>query len=462
MPLSKKIRCSQGDSVHSMAERRKRLLLSLFIAAACWAGQTGDSTVFVLARGESGARPTSVSHSRVQLAGISSGVSVENMEKHPRLPVWPAWFGIVYILLDLLLGKPSVGAWLEDRFGGRVCPMIFRDTAASDPFLLVAHHRHSFNAFDPFRYLFRFLLPEGFPAHPHRGFETVTYVLRGGLVHRDSLGVKKSYGAPKDSSGSGADAAVQWMTAGSGMLHEEMWRTGEALESSDQELFQIWVNLPKADKYTNPRMQMLGSSDTAESFSASKLGGMLTEVHERGPVPTVEPAPGVSVRIVAGEADGVRSPIETFSDMAILHVTLQPGAASQLAFGRLNWVKRVIGCFCRCGPGPSRPHGAACCTCARARPFWATRRFPSITRRPSPVQSLSNIGAEMHDDAHSGQCEGMQVWAGGPRTSQEGGFNGAGVSRIRESTRHSGQGSEGTNSTIPEPETRTEQLNWTC
>ncbi|CAE7818149.1 unnamed protein product [Symbiodinium sp. CCMP2456] len=309
-----------------MAERRKRLLLSLFIAAACWAGQTGDGTVFVLARGESGARPTSVSHSRVQLAGISSGVSVENMEKHPRLPVWPAWFGIVYILLDLLLGKPSVGAWLEDRFGGRVCPMIFRDTTASDPFLLVAHHRHSFNAFDPFRYLFRFLLPEGFPAHPHRGFETVTYVLRGGLVHRDSLGVKKSYGAPKDSSGSGADAAVQWMTAGSGMLHEEMWRTGEALESSDQELFQIWVNLPKADKYTNPRMQMLGSSDTAESFSASKLGGMLTEVHERGPVPTVEPAPGVSVCIVAGEADGVRSPIETFSDMAILHVTLQPGA----------------------------------------------------------------------------------------------------------------------------------------
>ena len=329
-----------------MAERRKRVLRSLFIAAACWAVPTGGGTVFVLGRGQgSGTRPTSVSHRRVQRSGISSGVSVENMEKHPRLPVWPAWFGIVYILLDLLLGKPSVGAWLEDRFGGRVCPMIFRDTAASDPFLLVAHHRHSFNAFDPFRYLFRFLLPEGFPAHPHRGFETVTYVLRGGLVHRDSLGVKKSYGAPKDSSGSGSDAAVQWMTAGSGMLHEEMWRTGEALESSDQELFQIWVNLPKADKYTNPRMQMLGSSDTSESFSASKLGGMLTEVHERGPVPTVEPAPGVSVRIVAGEANGVRSPIETFSEMAILHVTLEPGAAPQLDLNsKMNGVR----------PGPGK------------------------------------------------------------------------------------------------------------
>ena len=250
------------------------------------------------------------------------------MEKHPRLPVWPAWFGIVYILLDLLVGKPNVGAWLEDRFGGRVCPMIFRDTAASDPFLLVAHHRHSFNAFDPFRYLFRFLLPEGFPAHPHRGFETVTYVLRGGLVHRDSLGVKKSYGAPKDSDGSGEDAAVQWMTAGSGILHEEMWRTGDVWESSDQELFQIWVNLPQTDKYASPRMQMLGRPDSENSLSAAKLGGMLTEVHERGPVPTVKPVPGVSIRIIAGEADGVRSPVETFSDLAILHVTLQPGAVS--------------------------------------------------------------------------------------------------------------------------------------
>ena len=80
-------------------------------------------------------------------------------------------------------------------------------------------------------------------------------------------------------------------------------------------------------------------------FSASKLGGMLTEVHERGPVPTVEPAPGVSVRIVAGEANGVRSPIETFSEMAILHVTLEPGAAPQLDLNsKMNGVR----------PGPGK------------------------------------------------------------------------------------------------------------
>ena len=318
-----------------MTGRRKRRLVSIASATVCWAMHTTANSSFVaaseLTSGVQMQWPTRLARARVQL----EAVSVETMVKHPRLPVWPAWFGIVYILLDFVLGKPKVGAWLEDRFGGRVCPMIFRDTSASDPFLLVAHHRHSFNAFDPFRYLFRFLLPEGFPAHPHRGFETVTYVLRGGLVHRDSLGVKKSYGAPKGSAGSGEDAAVQWMTAGSGMLHEEMWRTGDAWDSSDQELFQIWVNLPRADKYANPRMQMLGRDDSSESFSSSKHAGILTEVHDRGPVPTVEPVPGVSVRVIAGEAHGVRSPVETFSDLAILHVTLQPGAAAKLHLKQL-------------------------------------------------------------------------------------------------------------------------------
>eukprot|EP00913_Durusdinium_trenchii_P022291 g20944.t1 len=193
-----------------------------------------------------------------------------------------------------LIFQPSFSAKLEDRFGGRVCPMIFRDTASTDPFLLVAHHRHSFFAFDPLRYLFRFLLPEGFPAHPHRGFETVTYVLRGGLVHRDSRGVKKSYGAPKDASGDGEGAAVQWMTAGRGLLHEEMWRTGGEWESSDQELFQIWVNLPQKQKM-DPRMQMLGDLDIDGSSQLPRqmLGPESSvEVHERGPVPTSEPSKG--------------------------------------------------------------------------------------------------------------------------------------------------------------------------
>jgi len=246
---------------------------------------------------------------------------METLVKHPRLPVWPAWFGLVYIFLDFVTGSPKAGAALEDRFGGRVCPMIFEDTSATDPFLLVAHHRHSFAFLDPFRYIFRLLLPEGFPAHPHRGFETVTYVLRGGLVHRDSFGVKKSYGAPQGSEGSGEDGAVQWMTAGRGLRHEEMWRTGEAADNTDQELFQIWVNLPAASKMVQPRMQLLGNSEGANSGSGR------VEVRELGPVPHAEPASGVTVRVIAGEACGSRSPVETYSDLAILHVTLAPGAS---------------------------------------------------------------------------------------------------------------------------------------
>lgn len=110
------------------------------------------------------------------------------------------------------------------------------DVRDADPFVLLVHHRHRFSAWDPVRLIFRLLLPEGFPAHvragaryprldltrpparipalpqPHRGFETVTMTMHGGLVHRDSLGVKQKYG----------DGDVQWLTAGRGVLHEEM------------------------------------------------------------------------------------------------------------------------------------------------------------------------------------------------------------------------------------------------
>ncbi|CAK0886233.1 unnamed protein product [Prorocentrum cordatum] len=173
-------------------------------------------------------------------------------------------------------------------------------------------------------------MPEGFPAHPHRGFETVTYVLRGGLVHRDSFGIKKSYGAPPDSDGSGDHAAVQWMTAGRGLRHEEMWRTGGAWDSTDQELFQIWVNLPASAKMVPPRMQMLREPSEQEQKDAEGeapgVGGGV-RVDELGPVPKAQPGPGVTVRVVAGEACGVRSPVETHSELAILHVTLEPGAS---------------------------------------------------------------------------------------------------------------------------------------
>ncbi|CAM9817967.1 unnamed protein product [Phaeothamnion confervicola] len=102
--------------------------------------------------------------------------TVSKVERYPRLPVWPVQNGLFFFLLDLL----RLTEWahlLEQRFGGRVCPMALQ-AADADPFVLLAHHRHSFHPWDPIRPIFRFFLPEGFPAHPHRGFSTVTYVLK--------------------------------------------------------------------------------------------------------------------------------------------------------------------------------------------------------------------------------------------------------------------------------------------
>ena len=99
------------------------------------------------------------------------------------------------------------------------------------------HHRHGFDFWDPIRPIFRAVLPEGFPAHPHIGFETVTMTMRGGLSHRDSTGVKQCY----------SDGDVQWLTAGRGVLHEEMWwwRDQDSLQRGECELYQLWLNLPR-------------------------------------------------------------------------------------------------------------------------------------------------------------------------------------------------------------------------
>ena len=134
----------------------------------------------------------------------------------------------------------------------------------------------------------------GFPDHPHRGFETVTYVLEGKMEHRDSRGNHGVLG-PGD---------VQWMTAGSGVVHSEM--PGEELRKNGGRLqgFQLWVNLPKADKMTEPRYQ---------EVAAARL-------------PVVETR-GVKVKVVAGESMGQHAAIETRTPMLYLHFTLQPSAS---------------------------------------------------------------------------------------------------------------------------------------
>ena len=133
----------------------------------------------------------------------------------------------------------------------------------------------------------------GFPPHPHRGFETVTYLLSGEMQHRDSWGNHGLLG-PGD---------VQWMTAGSGLVHSEMPSDRFVKEGGRLHGFQLWINLPRRDKMIPPRYQ-----DTAAA---------------RIPVAT---ASGVSVKVIAGESLGVKGVIETRIPILYLHATLEPGA----------------------------------------------------------------------------------------------------------------------------------------
>lgn len=144
--------------------------------------------------------------------------SVTELSKHEtlKLPVWPVWSGVIAQIFDWI-GAFQVSEWIQSTIGGRVIPISLNEFRVS-PFLLLVHHSHSFTPLDPFRAITKLLLPEGFPAHPHAGFDTVTYCIDGGLAHRDSEAFKMSYG----------DGDIQWMRAGKGVIHEEMWDLQDA------------------------------------------------------------------------------------------------------------------------------------------------------------------------------------------------------------------------------------------
>jgi redox-sensitive bicupin YhaK (pirin superfamily) len=135
----------------------------------------------------------------------------------------------------------------------------------------------------------------GFPPHPHRGFETVTYLLSGEMQHRDSWG----------NHGTLRPGDVQWMTAGSGLVHSEM--PGETLvrEGGTLHGFQLWINLARKDKMLQPRYQETTS----------------------GRIPVVRSADGgVEVKVIAGESLGTKGVIDTRIPILYLHVKLAPGA----------------------------------------------------------------------------------------------------------------------------------------
>lgn len=179
----------------------------------------------------------------------ANGINVlPQLVKPLKLPVWPVWSGVLAQLADFIKLTPVSEAMINN-IGGRVVPMQLTEMNVS-PFLLLVHHSHSFTPFDPFRFITNLVLPEGFPAHPHFGFDTVTYCMEGGMRHRDSEGEAMNYG----------NGEVQWMRAGRGVIHEEMWDV-DPTRHTRVEIFQLWVNLPKSRKQDPPSVVKLRNSD---------------------------------------------------------------------------------------------------------------------------------------------------------------------------------------------------------
>ncbi len=186
--------------------------------------------------------------------------------------------------------KPTVegaGVKLRRAFG-------FGRTDDFDPFLLLDDFRND----SPDDYL------AGFPWHPHRGIETITYVLSGTVDHRDSLGNRGAMGA----------GDVQWMTAGRGILHQEMPR-GDA--SGRMHGFQLWANLPASLKMTAPRYQDISAND----------------------IPDVTDDDGTRVRVITGEFWGRKGPVEgVAAQPRYLDVSIPPGTRKRLDVDRTNQV----------------------------------------------------------------------------------------------------------------------------
>jgi redox-sensitive bicupin YhaK (pirin superfamily) len=177
----------------------------------------------------------------------------------------------------ILSSRPTLegaGVHLKRAFGNYEVPLM-------DPFLLL----DDFHSTDPRDYIL------GFPWHPHRGIETVTYMIRGSVDHGDSMG----------NVGRIESGDVQWMTAGSGMIHQEMPRPYDGMMQG----FQLWVNLPSSKKMMGPRYR--GIMDRQ--------------------IPITSPSRGVGIRVIAGKAGRVEGPVrDLVVDAEYLDVDLKTHA----------------------------------------------------------------------------------------------------------------------------------------
>src|SRR5262245_25272722 len=177
------------------------------------------------------------------------------------------------------LSQPTMegaGVHLRRAFGHSELPKI-------DPFLML----DAFRSENPEDYR------RGFPWHPHRGIETITYILDGDVEHGDSLG-NRGIISPGD---------VQWMTAGSGIIHQEMPKGDRKGRMAG---FQLWSNLPAKSKMMDPRYREV----------------------KQAQIPAVTTPDGATVRVIAGEVEGVRGPVrEIVTDPQMLDVSLPAGAS---------------------------------------------------------------------------------------------------------------------------------------
>jgi quercetin 2,3-dioxygenase len=177
----------------------------------------------------------------------------------------------------VIRSKPTLegaGVHLRRAFG-------FTEAPSFDPFLLL----DDFRSDDPGAYL------PGFPWHPHRGIETITYVLDGNVEHSDSMGNRGVIG----------EGDVQWMTAGSGIIHQEMPKGDDRGSMGG---FQLWANLPASHKMMAPRYREV----------------------KRGQIPEISISSGVSVKVICGSVNGTQGPVQDIvTGPEYLDVTVAPG-----------------------------------------------------------------------------------------------------------------------------------------
>ena len=182
--------------------------------------------------------------------------------------------------------RNTQGHWVGDGFPVRTLFSYSQNPAAFSPFLMLDHGGPT--RFEPTTQR------RGVGAHPHRGFETVTLVYDGEVSHRDSTGAGGTIG-PGD---------VQWMTAAAGIVHEEFHSEAYARSGGPFHMVQLWVNLPARDKMAPPRYQGITAAQT----------------------PTVAlPGGAGTVRLIAGEFQGVQGPAHTFTPMQVWDMQIRAG-----------------------------------------------------------------------------------------------------------------------------------------